>query len=407
MKLLRRLVLLLLLCAGGAWIVLAFQPQPLQVDVATIGTGPLQVTVNEDGKTRLKERFVVSTPLAGRLRRVEFKPGDLIEASQTVLATILPDNPKLLDPRERIEAEARVRAAESAVLRAQAGVDAALAAQEIAATQHARIHKLHSGGGATDQQFEDATLTLRTRTEEHRSTKFSLEISQFELALAQAALERFDPNADNSADGWHFEIHSPISGRVLRVLQESAAVLPAGTPLIELGDPRNLELEIDVLSTDAVKIEPGDTVIVDQWGGGQPLRALVRLIEPSAFTKVSALGVEEQRVNVIADFDDPTGECSKLGDGYRFEARIVVWEEDQVLLAPTAALFRTGQDWAVFVVEGDRARLQRVKLGHRNAESAAVLEGLTAGAVVIVYPSDRVEDGTLVAARPTTDSRQR
>ncbi|MCA9053068.1 MAG: HlyD family efflux transporter periplasmic adaptor subunit [Planctomycetaceae bacterium] len=399
MKFLRRLLLLVLLLAGGAWIVYAFQPKPIAVDVATASHGPLQVTVNEDGKTRIKERFVVSTPLAGRLRRVELRAGDAIVAGETVLATLFPDSPKMLDPRERAEADARAKAAEAAVQRAQAVLDAALAAREIAESQHKRIADLHKQRGTTDDALEEATLNMRTRQEEHRSAKFSLEISEFERTQAWAALKRFDPDVENPTDDWFFEIRSPITGRVLRVLQESAAVLPAGTPVMELGDPDNLELEIDVLSTDAVKIEPGDAVILEHWGGDEPLRGTVRTVEPAAFTKISALGVEEQRVFVIADLDHGSASRASLGDGFRFEGRIVIWQGKEVLQVPTSALFREGDDWAVFVVDGVQARLRTVQLGHRNPDSAEVLQGLDAGTSVVVYPSDRIEDGVLVSPR--------
>ncbi|MEX0585575.1 MAG: HlyD family efflux transporter periplasmic adaptor subunit, partial [Pirellulales bacterium] len=319
----------------------------------------------------------------------------------TVLATILPDTPRLLDPRERAESAARVSAAEAAVSRAQTNIESAKVAEEIAESQHARIRRLQERNSASEQQLEDATLTMRARQEEHRAVHFSLQIAQFELAQAQAALQRFEPNSEEqpSGDLWHFEIRSPISGRVLRVLQESAAVLPAGAQLLELGDPSNLELEVDVLSTDAVKTEPGDKIILEHWGGDEPLTGIVRLIEPAAFTKISALGVEEQRVFVIGDLTVDDAQRSRLGDAFRFEARIVVWEEEDVLQCPTAALFRQENRWAVFVLQEDRAVLRTVMLGQRNADAAQILEGLTEGERVIVYPSDRVEEGVGVAVR--------
>ena len=269
MKWIRRIAMLLIVIgiAGGvAW---SFRPQPVPVDATVVETGPLMVTVNEDGKTRIKERFVVSTPLAGQLRRVELEEGDEIIAGETVLATILPDNPKLLDPRERAEAEARVSAGEAAVKRAQSEIDVVAAAKQIAETQFERIRELHEEDAVTDDRMEAVLLIMRSKQEEHRAAEFSLEVAQFELAQAKAALERFDPMED--AIGDHFEIRSPISGRVLRVLQESAAVLPAGTPLLELGDPTNLELEVDVLSTDAVTIDPGHTILVHHWVREAPL----------------------------------------------------------------------------------------------------------------------------------------
>lgn len=407
MKLIRRLLLGLLGLAVLCGIVYAFMPQPVPVDVAVIAPARLSVTVNEDGKTRIRERYIVSTPLAGQLRRVELDPGDEVVAGETVLATILPDTPRLLDPRERAQAEARVSAAEAAVSRAETNIEAAKVAKEIAESKHERQRRLQERSAASEQQFEDAKLEMRARQEEHRAAEFSLQIAKFELAQAQAALQRFEPagteapkGAESPApDAFHFEIRSPISGRVLRVLQESAAVLPSGTQLLELGDPANLELEVDVLSTDAVKIEPGDKIILEHWGGNEPLTGVVRLVEPSAFTKISALGVEEQRVYVIGDLTVSDAQRARLGDAFRFEARIVVWEEDNVLQCPTSALFRLQNQWAVFVVEADRATLRTVKLGERNADAAQVVEGLSEGEWVITYPSDRVQEGVGVAVR--------
>lgn len=401
MKYVRRLLMGLVGLAIVGGIVYAFLPQPVPVDVAVVGRGPLMVTVNEDGKTRIRERYVVSTPLAGQLQRIELKAGDEVTAGRTVLATILPEDPRLLDPRERAQAEARVSAAEAAVSRAQTDITAAEVAEEIAESQYERIRRLRERNATTEQQFEEAMLQMRARQEERRAAEFSLQIAKFELEQARAALQRFDSSAPNQPPGetWHFEIRSPISGRVLRVLQESAAVLPAGTELLELGDPRNLELEVDVLSTDAVKIEPGDKMLLEHWGGDEPLTGVVRLVEPAAFTKISALGVEEQRVFVIGDLTGSEAQRSRLGDAFRFEARIVVWEDDDVLLVPTAALFRQANDWAVFVVEQNRARLRTVRLGQRNSDAAQLLEGLAEGERVIVYPGDRVQDGVAVQVR--------
>jgi HlyD family secretion protein len=403
----RRLLLILFTLAGLAAIVYAFLPKPVEVDVAEIARGKLQVTVNEDGKTRIKERYVVSMPLAGQIQRITLDPGDQVTAGQTLLATILPNNPNLLDPRARAESEARLSAAVAAVSRAEAGLDAALAAKEIADSQHERLRRLAERDAASSSQFESAQLTMRLRQEEHRSAQFALEIAKFERELAEAALKRFDlpengtnHNGENGPKSeWQFDIVAPVNGRVLRVLQESAAVLNAGAPLMELGDPTNLELEIDVLSTDAVKCSPGDTVVVEHWGGELPLEAKVRLIEPAAFTKISALGVEEQRVFVIADLGNPPDERPNLGDAFRIEARIIVWEGEDVLQVPTSALFRKGGDWAVFVAQDARAKLTTVELGHRNADAAEVVSGLAEGDRVIVYPSDRVQDGVAVAPR--------
>lgn len=402
MKLVRRLLMLAVAAAVVGLIVFAFLPQPVEVDAETVSRGPLRVTVNEDGKTRIKERFVVSTPLAGQLRRVELKAGDAVVAGETLLATILPNNPDLLDPRSRAEAEARVSAFDAAVKRAETNVKLALREREHAESEHERFRRLRERDASSESALENALFTMQGRQEAHRSAEFALQMAQFELQQSQAALLRFRVPTDDAQPPaeWQFDIISPINGRVLRVLQESAAVLPAGTPLMELGDPANLELEIDVLSTDAVKVTPGDTVLVEHWGGAKPLTGTVRVVEPAAFTKISALGVEEQRVWIIADLNVSQEERGSLGDAFRFEGRIVVWEGEDVLQVPVSALFRQGDEWAVFVVNDAHARLRTVKLGHRNPDAAEVLEGLAEGERVIIYPSDRVQDG--VAVKPRT-----
>ncbi|MFG0296792.1 MAG: efflux RND transporter periplasmic adaptor subunit [Maioricimonas sp. JB045] len=382
-----------------ALIVWAYLPKPIPVDAVAVARGPMTVTVNEDGKTRIKERFIVSTPLSGRVRRIELDPGDPVKANETLLATVLPSDPDLLNPRALAEAQARVNAAQSAVKRAEASLKAAEAEMENAEGHHERVRRLHERDAATDDQLEEATLEMRTAREQHRSAEFAVEIARFEFEQAEAALLRTSPDSISDASDWAFEIISPIDGVVLRVLQESSAVLSPGTPLLELGDPRNLELEVDVLSTDAVKIQPGDTVLVKHWGGERALEGTVRLVEPSAFTKISALGVEEQRVYVIADLDASEAEAARLGDGFRFEAEIVVWESDDVLQVPASALFRIGSEWSVFVIEEGRAQLRKVELGHRNPSTAEVLGGLSEGEQVIIYPSDRVVDGVEVTPR--------
>ncbi|MFG0331877.1 MAG: efflux RND transporter periplasmic adaptor subunit [Maioricimonas sp. JB049] len=382
-----------------ALIVWAYLPKPVPVDAVAVTRGPMTVTVNEDGKKRIKERFIVSTPLSGRVQRIELDPGDPVRANETLLATILPGDPDLLNPRALAEARARVNAAASGVKRAEATLAAAEAQRENSEAHHERVRRLHERNAATDDQLEEAMLEMRTAREQYRSAAFAVEIARFEFEQAEAALLRSSPEENSEGTDWAFEIISPIDGVVLRVLQESSAVLSPGTPLLELGDPHNLELEVDVLSTDAVKILPGARVLVKHWGGGRPLEGTVRLVEPAAFTKISALGVEEQRVYVIADLNTSAAEASRLGDGFRFEAEIVVWESADVLQVLASALFRVGERWAVFVIDEGTARLREVELGHRNPSTAEVRAGLSDRERVIVYPSDRVVDGIDVRVR--------
>jgi HlyD family secretion protein len=392
---LRRIFSLAFVAAVLAAIVYSFRPQPLEVDWAVVSPGPLEVTVNEDGRTRIREKYTVSTPLAGQLQRVVLNPGDPVIAGKTLLATILPTNPDLLDPRSRSSAEARVKAAEAGVKRSQANTGAAQAAMESAQSMLDRRTKLRKGDATFEQAVEDAQMQARMRSEELRSAEFAHEIAKFELELAQAALVRTSPQDDPKEANWHLDVISPIQGKILRVFQESSAVLPAGTALMEIGDPRDLELEVDVLSTDAVKILPGAKMRIQHWGGDQELEARVRLVEPGAFTKVSALGVEEQRVNVIGDLVSPAPE--QFGDRFRFEARIVTWNSESVLKVPMSALFRKDTDWAVFVVDSTlHAQRKVIQIGHRNSDAAEVLGGLAENDRVIIFPSDQVTDGVML-----------
>lgn len=375
--------------------VYAFLPKPVPVDAVPIQTGLLRVTVDEDGKTRIKDRYIVSAPLAGQLRRISLDEGQAVEAGKTLLAVIDPMDPDLLDARAIAEAEARVQAAQAAVKQSAANLERAQAALDFAKTDYERVRRAVERDAMSQQKLDESLLLYRTRIEEERAARFAQEIAAFELQQAQAALLRSRP--DSAPNHWHVEIRSPISGRVLRVMQESAGVVSAGTELLELGDPADLELVIDVLSTDAVAIRPGAEVLIEHWGGEKTLTGTVRLVEPQAFTKISALGVEEQRVNVIVDLLDPRDQWAALGDGYRIEARIVVWEQNNVLRVPTSALFRHGDDWAVYMVVADRAQLRVIRIGRRNADYAQVLAGLEAGDLVILHPSDKIRDGVAVS----------
>lgn len=372
-------------------------PTPTDVDVASVTRGPMVVTVNEDGQTRIKERYVVSAPLAGRLLRVELEPGDFVVQSSTRLAAIAPRDPELLDARERQQAEMRVKARESAMIQAKPAVERAQAALDYATADLERIKKLMPRQSVTRDQLDRAVMAQRIREKDYRTAVYGAHIAKYELELARAALIR--TKTTDEQDMSDFEIFSPIHGRVLRVLQESATIVNPGTPLIEVGDLTDLEVVVDVLSTDAVKISSGSAVLLERWGGEQPLQGKVRLVEPSAFTKVSALGVEEQRVNVIIDLVDPLDARKSLGDGYRVEARIVVWEAPDVIKISSGALFREGDRWATFVVEGDQASLRYVTIGKQNDTEAQVLEGLEVGESVILHPSDKIDGGGKVSIR--------
>lgn len=391
----RRIFAAAAIIAGGAAAAWALWPAPVAVELAYVGRGSIRVTVDEDGRTRIRERYVVSAPLAGRLVRVRLKEGDEVVANETVVAAIDPADPGLLDPRARAEATARVNAADAGVLHAEAALTRAAAALELAQSELRSLREAGEGGAATALELERLAAAASMRRQDVRAAEFAREIARFELELARAALLRSGPDSES----WRFEIRAPASGRVLRVFQESAAVINPGAPLVEIGDPSDLELVVDVLSNDGVAIRAGAPVLLEHWGGGETLHGRVRLVEPAAFTKFSALGVEEQRVNVIIDFLDPPERRAGLGDGFRVEARIVVWEGDDVLRVPTGALFRHSQSWSVFVVDSGRVRVRDVQLGRRNPDLAQVLSGLNEGEAVVVYPSDRVREGARVRVR--------
>ena len=400
MKFLLRTFLMLLV--GGSVVgglVWSFWPQPVNVEVTAVGRGPLQVTVDEDGRTRIKERYVVAAPLAGHLLRISLDPGDAVTRGETVLATIEPSPPDILDVRTVAQAEAKVRAARAALDRAQPLVERAREELDFAQRELERFQKLAKSSSVTKRDIEHAELLHRSRMQDYAAALHAQEIAQFELELAQAALVRVQPSGPGPEDDRQLPIHSPTTGQVLRLFQQSATVVRPGDRLLEVGDATDLEIEVDVLSNDAVRIKPGDKAFLEHWGGDRPLPATVRRIEPSGFTKISALGVEEQRVNVILDLDDPPEQRRELGDAFRVEARIVIWEQDDVLQVSTGALFRRGGQWCAFVVSNNRAELRVVEIGRRNSLAAQVLSGLEAGDEVILHPSDKVHDGIPVRRR--------
>jgi len=367
----------------------ALMPRGIAVETAKVDRGPLEVSVREDGRTRIKERFTISAPLAGKLERIQWRAGDRVRQGEDVLAVIVPSDPALLDPSARAQAEARVHAAGALQSQTGAQLEKARVNQDYAKAALARAQKLFATNGVSHQDLDNAEQAELTAGHAFREAQFAARVADYELELARAVLLR----ADGSAGGTRYEIRSPVSGSILRVLQESSTVVTPGTRLLEVGDPAALEIEVDVLSADAVPLRPGARAVIEHWGGDQPLAARVRVIEPSAFTKVSALGVEEQRVNVILDFTSPPADFAALGDGFRVEARLILWESPDVLRVPSGALFRSGRGWSVFACEGSRAKLTGVQTGRRSSEFTEITAGLSAGDEVILYPSDLVEDG--------------
>lgn len=376
-----------------ALIVVGLWPRPVPVEAGKVTRGQMLVTVDEEGMTRVKNRYVVAAPVAGQLRRIDWKAGAVVEAGKTVLAILEGSGADFLDARSQAQAEARVRATEAAREAMVAQRERAKAAARMYAGDLDRQKRLLADKVLSSQEFDLAQMRARMAEQEERAAEFSLKVAEFELQQARAVLSR--SRAGGAAES--LVITSPVSGRILRILQESERVVPGGFPLMEVGDPTDLEVRIEVLSRDGVAIQPGARVRLEQWGGSDPLTARVRLVEPSAFTKISALGVEEQRVYVVADFTDPLEKRLTLGDSYRVEARVVVWESAAALRAPAGALFQRGGVWQTFTIEGNTARLRTVKVGRSNGVESEVIDGLPEGAQVVVYPGDKVADGMRVA----------
>lgn len=392
-----RIILILTGLAVAAALIWAFKPQPVPVDIAAVERGLLEVTVEEDGQTQVRDRYIVSSPLAGQLLRVPWEPGDPVKAGETVLARIVPELSTLLDIRTKVRAEAQIEAAKAAVQQAQATRQQAEAELQLARSELERLDQLHARKAATQRELDDAVTLVRIRESALDAAKWAYQVAEHELELAQATL--LPPQADSFANATQpFVIRSPVDGRVFRVFQESTTTVTPDMPLLEVGDPHLLEVTVDLLSDDAARVEPGDEARLTGWGG-QTLHGMVRVVEPSGFTKVSALGVDEQRVNVILDFTSPPEQWQNLGDAYRVDAAIIIWKDDAALKVPTSALFRHKGQWAVFVAKNNTAELRLIEIDHRTPYEAQVTAGLTAGEQVVLYPSDQLRDGVTIQVR--------
>ena len=394
MSMKRKTGVILLVVAMAAALAWGFWPAPLLIESATVATGPLSVSVEEEGITRVKDRFVISAPVAGYLQRIQLDVGDRVELNQ-VLAVMEPLRPEVLDPRSRARAGAQVAAAEAALHAAEEQATAARAETKFARAELARKHRLQADALISEGELDAAETRARQASAEQRSADFAVEVARFELEAAQTALQ-FSITGNGDAAPETVKLRAPVASRVLQLHHESEGVVVTGEALLEIGDPAALEVAVDVLSADAVRIRPGTPVEFHRWGGELPLDGVVRSIEPTGFTKVSALGVEEQRVWVIADLTTPREQWQQLGDGYRVEAHFILWQEAAVLQVPASALFRTADGWAVFAVVDGRAQLTQVGIGHNNGLDTQIVAGLDAGTSVIVHPDDRVEDGVRV-----------
>ncbi len=393
----RRMIWLITCVLIIAALVYGFQPQPRLVDVAQAERAPMQVSVEEEGKTRVIDRYIISAPVAGTTCRVDMNVGDYVEKNQP-LVTIEPLQSPALDPRSRAEAQFRVAAAQAALQAAEQNAQSAQAEAELAGKELTRIKPLATNGHITMERLDQAETLARSTAAAKRSADFAVNVARHELGAARTALE-YAGDRGELVPANTVQVRAPVSGRILKIQQQCEGVVKPGQALLEIGDTRTLEIETEVLSSDAIKIKPGMRVIFNRWGGEEALLGQVRTVEPVGFTKVSALGVEEQRVLVISDITSAPDIWENLGDGYRVEARFILWEDDEVLQIPGSALFRENGGWAVFVSEAEKAKKRSIEIGRHNGLSAQVTKGLEEGEKVITHPDDTIEEGVRVKQR--------
>lgn len=371
-----------------------FWPQPVLIEAVAATRSELTVTVEEEGRTRVIDRYIISAPVDGVTCRQQLKVGDPVEQGQVLLG-ITPLESQVLDPRSRAQAKAREAAAESSLRAAEEKARAAAAAAQLADSELKRLKPLMDKALISRESYDKAKTEAQTTAASRRSADFNVETARYELQAARTVLQYSAAIATGTA-AERVPVRSPITGKVLKVARECEGPVRTGEPLLEVGDPSALEIEVDVLSADAVKIRPGMKVLFERWGGKQPLEGIVRVVEPVGFTKYSALGVEEQRVLIISNFTSPFEKWKRLGSGYRVEARFILWHQDDVLQVPESSLFRHKKGWAVFVIENGRAIRREVKVGQRNGLTAQIVEGIEENEKVINHPSDEIENETRV-----------
>jgi HlyD family secretion protein len=387
--------MVLALAVALAWL---FRPAAVPVDLVKVGRGPLMVSVSDEGETRVRDMYVVSAPVPGRMRRVDLEAGDTVIADKTVVARIEPSDPASLDVRSAAEARASADAAAASRTYAAAQVRRAQAELDFAQSELARIRVLARSHTVSENDLDSAERRARTADAALGEARAAQQVRESEYQVARARLMT-PASRTRTTDCDCVTVFSPVSGDVLRVVTESEGVVQSGTPILEVGDPDKLEVVVDLLSSDAVQVQAGQRAVIEAWGGPAPLEGVVRRVEPFGFTKVSALGIEEQRVNVIIDIKEPRQQWQRLGHGYRVEPRIVLWEGRDVLKLPLSALFRQGQQWAVFVADGGQAVLREVEIGHENGLEAEVTSGLEVGERIVLHPGDRVAPGARLEER--------
>ena len=403
-KLSRNVLILSAISAIAITLFLAFRPAATEVDLGEVRRGDLTVTIDEEGRTKVRETYMVSTPVAGRLLRVEVHPGDRVIRRETIVAKMRPTNPAVLDSRSREQASAAFNGATAALRVAQADLNAAIADEELASFEFGRTKALFESGISSEVALQRASGALQTSQARRETAEASIQMREAEVAKARANLVDFDElgleNVNGMARGDDIPLYSPIDGRILRVLQESEITLPVGAPIMEIGDiASGLEVEVELISSDAVQVTTGDRVILRDWGGASDLQGEVRRIDPYGITKYSALGDEKQRVRVEIALLTPSEERPALGHGYRLEAAIIVWQATDILTVPESALFREGGQWSVFVEKDGIAQITAVEVGKSDGILSEVISGLVAGDKVVLYPSAAIENGSPIAAR--------
>jgi len=386
-------IIAILIIAMLTW---GFRTQPVLVETVAAKRAPLIITIEEEGRTRVIDRYIISAPVDGVACRLHLNVGDTVEQGQVLLA-ITPRESQVLDPRSRAQAQAKVSAAKSTLRAAEEQARAATAAAKLASNEMKRLSPLLEKALISREAFDKVKTEAQTSSANKRSADFNVDVAKYELQAAQTMFAYSASTTNEPAE--RVPVLSPITGKILKVKRQCKGPVRTGEELLEVGDPAALEIEVDVLSADAVKIKQGMKVLLDRWGGDQPLQAVVRLIEPIGFTKISALGVEEQRVLIISNFTSPHDLWQRIGDGYRVEAKFILWQDDDVLQIPASSLFRYKDGWAVFVAKDGYAQRREVSLGQRNGLTAQVLEGIKTGELVINHPSDDVENDSKIAQR--------
>ena len=380
-------------------IIFAFIPEAEKVDLSQVRRGDVLITLEGEGKTRIRDIYVVSAPIEGRVMRLDSEPGDVVKAGITIIANMTPADPRFLDKRSETQARADVQGAKAAQGLSASKVDRSLAELAFALAEYKRSEELFRHGNVSISRLEQNELQVKMRKAEVETARADLKVMDSRLVAARAQLVQPGGDKENNGTRCQVCVHAPVDGKILRILHESEGVIPMGTPLVEIGDPEDMEIVIEMLSRDAVKVQTGDIALIKRWGGAQDIRAQVRLVEPSGYTKISALGVEEQRVNVILDFIDPLEMWQSLGNAFRVEASIIVDRAEGVLYVPISALFRDNEQWSAFVVRDGRAEIQPVTVGRRNDREAEILKGLLQNDRVIIHPGNNVMDGTRVVER--------